>query len=300
MSIKTDLGYYHEKLVPEFLYPIALKNWYRKAAGKELDLDDPRTFNEKIQWIKLNYRDPLMSELSDKYLVRDFIRDKIGEEYLIPLLGVYDSFDEINFDELPDSFVMKANHGSSMNIIVPDKKTFDREKARRKFGKWMKRDFAFYFGYQLHYSKIKRKIVIEKLISEKDHYLYDYKILVLGGKARYIWIDSDRNTEHHRNIFDFDWNPAPFTLQYPKKDTEPDPPKKLGEMKELSEKLAEGFNEVRVDFYEIDGKIYFGELTFTSGSGHEIFDPPEWDRILGDMFELPAPCNPVMRKLERK
>ncbi len=287
MSIQSTLGYYHEKLVPPILYPLALKNWYKKVTGRKLPLSDPKTFNEKLQWIKLYYRDPALSRLSDKYLVREWIKEKIGEEYLIPLLGVYDDYDSIDFDSLPDSFILKATHGSNMNIIVNDKRSFDREKGRRKFRAWLKRDFAFIFGYQLHYSRIKPRIVIEELIKEKDHYLYDYKILVLGGKARYIWIDSDRNTTHHRNIFDFDWNPAPFTLQYPKAPREPERPKNLEKMRELSEILAEGFNEVRVDFYEVNGKIYFGEMTFTSGSGHETFDPPEWDRKLGDMFELP-------------
>ncbi|MBO6147792.1 MAG: glycosyl transferase [Lachnospiraceae bacterium] len=289
MSIRGTLGYYHELLMPERLYPRALKKWYKKAAGKELNLDDPKTFNEKLQWIKLYYRDPMMTRLSDKYLVREWIKNEIGEEYLIPLIGVYERFDDIDFDKLPESFVMKANHGSGWNIIVKDKASLDKKLARKKFNKWLKKNFAFSFGYQLHYSGIKPRIVIEEFISEKDHYLYDYKILVLGGKARYIWIDSDRDTAHHRNIFDFQWNPAPFTLQYPKKDIEPERPVNLEKMKELSEKLARGFNEVRVDFYEIEGKIYFGEMTFTSGSGHEFFDPPEWDRKLGDMFKLPEP-----------
>ncbi len=290
MNIRKELGYYHERLMPEFLYPRALKNWYRKCTGKELDLNNPRTFNEKIQWIKLNYRDPLMSRLSDKYLVRDYIKNEIGEEYLIPLLGAYDSFDEIDFDTLPDSFIMKANHGSKWNIIVRDKSKFDMKDARRKFNKWLKRDFSFYFGYQLHYGSIKPKIVIEELLKDERHDLYDYKILVLNGKARYIWVDSDRETCHHRNIFDLEWNPAPFTWEFPKKETEPERPVNLEKMKELAEHLAGGFKEVRVDFYEVQGKVYFGELTFTHGSGQEKFDPPEWDRKLGDMFELPDPC----------
>lgn len=289
MGIMRELGYYHEKLMPEFLYPRALKNWYKKCTGKELDLKDPKTFNEKLQWIKLYYRDPKMSLLSDKYLVRDYIREKIGEEYLIPLVGAYDSFDEIDFDKLPDSFIMKANHGSKWNIIVRDKANFDKEDARRKFNKWLKKDFSWYFGYQLHYGRIKPKIVIEELLKDERHDLYDYKIMVLDGKARFIWVDSDRETCHHRNIFDFDWNPAPFTWEFPKKETEPERPVNLAKMKELAETLSEGFNEVRVDFYEVQGKIYFGELTFTHGSGQEKFDPPEWDRKVGDMFTLPDP-----------
>ncbi len=301
MSIKGTLGYYHELLVPEFLYPRALKNWYRKVTGKELDLDNPRTFNEKIQWIKLNYREPMMSVLSDKYLVRDYVEEKIGKEYLIPLLGVYDRFEDIDFSSLPDSFIMKANHGSKWNIIVRDKSKLDIREAGKKFRKWLGRDFSYSFGYQLHYGGIKPKIVIEELLKEEKHDLYDYKIMVLGGKARFIWVDSDRETSHHRNIFDLDWNPAPFTWEFPKKEEEPERPVNLNKMRELAEILAGDFNEVRVDFYEVQGHIYFGELTFTHGSGQESFDPPEWDRKLGDMFELPSPVRPVMRSAcERK
>ena len=280
--------------MPKSRYPQALTKWYKKCTGYDLDLSNPKTFNEKIQWIKLNYRDPMISRLSDKYLVRDWIREQIGEEYLIPLLGAYDSFDEIDFDKLPDSFIMKANHGSGWNIIVENKDKLDKADARKKFNKWLKRDFSFNFGYQLHYSPIKPKIVIEELIREEKHYLYDYKLLVLGGKARYIWIDSDRYTSHHRNVYDFDWNPAPFTLAYPKQNKELERPVSLDKMKELAEKLGSSFNEVRVDFYEVNGKIYFGEMTFTSESGQARFDPPEWDRKLGDMFELPSPVNSVM------
>ena len=286
MKIVKTLGYWHEKLMPPFLYPRALKKWYKKCTGRELDLNDPKTFSEKLQWIKLYYKNPMMSTLSDKLLVRDWIKEKIGEEYLVPLIGAWENFDDIDFDKFPDEFVIKANHGSKMNIIVNDKSKFDKEDARRKFKKWLKQDFSYMFGYQLHYGAIKPMIVAEEMIPN-DGNLFDYKIFVFDGKARYIWIDSDRYSEHHRNIYDFDWNPAPFEIEFPKREKELPPPVNLEKMRVLAEKLAEGFPEVRVDFYEVDGKILFGEMTFTSGSGQEKIVPYEYDRILGDMITLP-------------
>ena len=286
MKIVKTLGYWHEKLMPPFLYPRALKKWYKKCTGRELDLNDPKTFSEKLQWIKLYYKNPKMSILSDKLLVRDWIKEKIGEEYLVPLIGAWENFDDIDFDKFPNEFVIKANHGSKMNIIVNDKSKFDKEDARRKFKKWLKQDFSYMFGYQLHYGAIKPMIVAEEMIPN-DGNLFDYKIFVFDGKARYIWIDSDRYSEHHRNIYDFDWNPAPFEIEFPKREKELPPPVNLEKMRVLAEKLAEGFPEVRVDFYEVDGKILFGEMTFTSGSGQEKIVPYEYDRILGDMITLP-------------
>ncbi|SFL12291.1 TupA-like ATPgrasp [Lachnospiraceae bacterium KH1T2] len=286
MKIVKTLGYWHEKLMPPFLYPRALKKWYKKCTGRELDLNDPKTFSEKLQWIKLYYKNPKMSTLSDKLLVRDWIKEKIGEEYLVPLIGAWENFDDIDFDKFPNEFVIKANHGSKMNIIVNDKSKFDKEDARRKFKKWLKQDFSYMFGYQLHYGAIKPMIVAEEMIPN-DGNLFDYKIFVFDGKARYIWIDSDRYSEHHRNIYDFDWNPAPFEIEFPKREKELPPPVNLEKMRVLAEKLAEGFPEVRVDFYEVDGKILFGEMTFTSGSGQEKIVPYEYDRILGDMITLP-------------
>ena len=286
MNLPQLLGYYHEKLTPPFLYPHELKSWYKKCTGRELDLEHPKTFSEKIQWIKLYYKNPLMTTLSDKLLVRDWISSKIGDEYLVPLIGAWKNFDDIDFSTFPDKFVLKANHGSKMNIIVNDKSLFDKNAARKSFNRWLKQDFSFFFGFQLHYSPIKPMIVAEEMIPN-DGNVFDYKILVFDGKARYIWIDSDRYTEHHRNIYDFDWNPAPFEIEFPKRKEELPPPVNLAKMKELAEKLAEGFPEVRVDFYEVDGKLLFGEMTFTSGSGQEKITPYEYDKILGDMITLP-------------
>ncbi len=287
MNIRKELGYIHEKMVRPEDYPKALAQWYKKCTGRDLDLENPKTFSEKLQWIKLYYRNPAMSTLSDKYEVRSFVAEKIGEEYLIPLLGVWDRFEDIDFSTFPDRFILKATHGSVMNVPVEDKSRFDKALARRKFNKWLKTDFAFMFGYQLHYSSIRPRIIAEEYIRNPGEDLYDYKILVLGGRARYIWIDSDRFTGHHRNIYDFDWNPAPFEICYPKKEYELPPPVNLRKMKELSEILSEGFPEVRVDFYETGGKVLFGELTFTSGSGQEKITPYKYDRLLGDMIPLP-------------
>ncbi|MCR4892432.1 MAG: glycosyl transferase [Lachnospiraceae bacterium] len=283
---KKRLGYWRERLMPPFLYPLDLKRWYKKCTGRRLNLKNPKTFSEKLQWLKLYYRNPKMSRYSDKYLVRKYVASQIGAEYLVPMLGLWNSFDEIDLDSLPNKFVLKATHGSKMNIIVEDKEHFDRADARKKMNQYLKTNFAFSFGYQLHYSPIRPRIIAEEYI-ENDGDLLDYKILAFHGKAAYIWIDSGRYTGHHRNIYDFDWKPAPFTIEFPKREEEFPRPENLEKMKELAERLAKGFPAVRVDFYNQNGKILFGELTFTTGSGQEKIVPYRYDRILGDMMKLP-------------
>ena len=287
IMLKEGLEYLHERFTTQENYPRELKKWYEKNTGLKLDLNNPVTYNEKIQWIKLNYRNPLMTTLSDKYLVRDWIRDKIGEEYLVPLLGAYDAFSDIDFASLPDRFVMKTNHGSSWNIIVQDKSKFNPLSARLKFFIWMHLNYAYTTGYQLHYKNIKPKILIEKYLENEHGMLRDYKVLTFGGKAHYIWVDSDRFTDHHRNVYDLDWNSAPFEIGKHNLPEGISRPANLKLMVELTEKLAEGFPMVRVDFYEVDGRLYFGEMTFTNCSGIDLVRPPEYDKVLGDLIPLP-------------
>ena len=271
------------------MYPVYLKDWYKKTTGETLNLENPQTFNEKIQWLKLYDSTPLKTRLADKYLVRDWVKEKIGEEYLIPLLGVWDNFDEIDFDKLPNQFVLKCNHGCGYNIIVNDKSKFNKEDARRKINNWMNEDFAFRCGLELHYSAIPRKIIAEKYIENSGNDLYDYKFWCFDGKVKYIQFLSERNTNGLKMAFyDKNWEKQDFVYSYPLDSKNIPRPDNLEIMVYLAEKLAEGFNHVRVDFYRLeDSKVYFGEMTFTSCSGVCKWIPATMDMEFGQLIELP-------------
>ena len=272
-------------------FPQMLKKWYKKRTGRELNLENPQTFNEKIQWLKLYDNSPLKTKLADKYLVRDWIKQEIGEEYLIPLLGVWNSFDEIDFDKLPEQFVLKANHGCAWNIIVKDKSKFDKAKAKKKFDKWMRRNYAYKAGLELQYKDIPPKIIAEKYIVDSKGELNDYKTLCFNGEPKFIWIDCGRLKNRTENIYDTNWNLQPFLMTYPNSKDPIPAPENLPKMIELAKKLCQNFALVRVDFYNVDGKIYFGEMTFTSASGVDKFIPGEYDLKLGQMLTLPEKKN---------
>lgn len=268
--------------------PKLLKRWYKKRTGKELNLENPQTFNEKIQWLKLYDNSALKTQLADKYRVREWIKENLGEEYLIPLIGVYDSFDEIDFDKFPDKFVLKANHGCAWNIIVKDKSKFDKKKAKKKFDKWMQRNYSLKAGFEMQYKDIQPKIVAEAFIQDSNGELNDYKVLCFNGEPKFIWIDQGRYTKRTENIYDTNWNLQPFLLTYDNSKEEVPPPKNLDKMIEFARNLSRDFALVRVDFYNVDGKIYFGEMTFTSASGVDVFKPAEYDLKLGQMLKLPC------------
>jgi len=276
---------YHSHLKKED-YPKALKKWFKHCTGKELNLDDPQTFSEKIQWLKLYDSTEQKALLSDKYAVRDWVKEKIGEKYLIPLLGVWEDARDIDFDALPESFVLKTNHSSNWNIIVKDKSKLDVKKAVRKLNRWLSMDYSFVCGMQLHYSLIKRRIIAEKYLENKDG-LDDYKILCFDGKPAFIWKETGRfsGTEHKRTIYDTKWNRQDWGLLYPPGEAS-EPPVCLEEMIEIATVLCKGFCHVRVDLYEVEGRVYFGEMTFTSGSGLSRFYPEEMNKTIGDMIDL--------------
>ena len=292
--VKRDYNYY-QNLPPE-KYAEELKLWFKRVTKEDLNLENPRTFNEKIQWLKLYDSTPLKTKLVDKYLVREWVAEKIGEEYLIPLLGVWDSFDDIDFNTLPEQFVLKTNHGSGWNIIVKNKQNLDLDAAKKKFDDWMSRNFGLKASMELQYVNIVPKIIAEQYIANTNGELSDYKFLCFNGEMRYVWIDIDRFTNHCRNIYNLDWERQAFSVGYPASARNIAPPQNFEKMKQLTQKLCEGFPHVRVDFYNVDGKIYFGEMTFTSGNGGETFSPKEYNLILGDMITLP-PKSPIPEKI---
>ena len=267
-----------------------LCNWFYRATGEFLDLSNPKSFNEKIQWLKLYDSTPIKTWLADKYLVRDWIKEKIGEEYLIPLLGVWDSFDEIDFNQLPDKFALKPNHGSYWKVICTDKNSLNFDELKQNFDKWMKTNFAFCNGYEMQYEKIPPKIICEKYLDSSGQYLPDYRFFVFNGKVKYVQVDDGGvNNPHKRSFYTPDLIMQPFsynTRDWPMHEEPVEKPKNYDKMFELAEYLGRDFIFVRVDFYNIEGKIYFGEMTFTPASGVMKWFQKEANLMMGNLIEL--------------
>lgn len=266
-----------------------LKLIFKMRIGYELNLDNPKTFNEKLQWLKLYDRKPLYTTLVDKCKVREYIKQKIGEEYLIPLLGVYDRFDDIDFKKLPKQFVIKCNHDSGGLVICKDKKKFDYEMAKKKINKSLKSNY-YYHGREWPYKNVNPKIIIEKYMEDnKVHELIDYKVMCFDGVPKMIFTCSERFSSDGLKVtfFDLNWQKLPFERHYKSSINKVEKPKNYDKMLELSRKLSIDIPFVRVDWYEINGKLYFGELTFYPGSGVEEFSPQEWDLKIGNMLNLP-------------
>lgn len=271
--------------LPDDLY---LKIFYKKKIGKKLNLKNPQTFNEKMQWLKLNDRKEIYTTMVDKYDVKKYVANIIGEEYIIPTIGVYDNFDNINFDELPNKFVIKCTHDSGGVAVCKDKSTFNIEIARKKINDCLKKNF-YYLGREWPYKNVKPRIIIEKFLDdEKNEDLIDYKIMCFNGKAQCSFLCLNRRSKEGLNVdfYDLNWNKMPFERHYKQSNIVMEKPENYDLMIELAEKLAKNIPFVRVDFYDIKGKVYFGELTFYPGSGMEEFNPEEWDKKLGDLLVL--------------
>ena len=265
-----------------------LKMQYLLKFGKRLNLKNPRTFNEKIQWLKLYDRKPEYTVMVDKYEAKKYIADIIGEQYVIPTLGVWDSFDDIDFDALPDSFVIKCTHDSGGLVICRDKSKLDLAAARKKIEKCFKNNY-YHTAREWPYKDVKPRIIAEPyLVDESGVELKDYKIFCCNGVAKYIEVDFNRHIVHKLNPYDFDWNPLNFCdkskndygANIPK-------PKRLEDIRSIAEKLSANMTFLRVDFYSIDEQIYVGELTLYPGGGFVAFEPEEWDLKIGEWITLP-------------
>ena len=288
-SLIKKLSYWKERFTPAFLRPVVLKAWFHKCNGRTLNLDPPVTWCDKINWIKLYGVTDDMVRLSDKYLVRDWVREKLGEDKLIPLIGVWDRFEDIDFSSFPDRFVLKANHASKTNIVVKDKGKFDIGEAREKFKKWMGFDFAFRFGFQMQYSPIRRRIIAEEYIENNGNDLMDYKFHCFNGEPLCCELIGGRAGDTRLAFFDREWNLLPYrTDAYPLYEEIPEKPDNYGELVSAAEILSKGFPYVRVDLYRLDnGSIKFGEMTFTPSSGQCTWIPEGTDEMLGKLIELP-------------
>ena len=247
-----------------------IKAQYKQAMGCELNLDNPSKLTEKIQYRKLFEHNPLYAKLTDKYAAREWVKEQIGEEYLIPLLGVWDRAEDIPFKSLPNEFVLKTNNGSGMNIIIRDKKSINRKMIVEQLDYWLKYPFWAQFG-EFHYKDIKPKIIAEEYINQMDGDLLDYKIYCFDGNPSFIQVIGERDITRHTGrqaIYDFKWNRLPWTTEtYPAFSHEITKPVLLDELYRIGKILSKGFGFVRVDLYIIDDQVKFGEMTFTPRYG---------------------------------
>ncbi len=270
--------------LPDKLY---LKWKYKLLIGKKLDLKNPKLLSEKLQWLKLYNRNPEYTEMVDKYEVRNYIENKIGKQYLIPLVGVYDKFDDIDFDKLPNKFVIKCTHDSGGLVICKDKSTLNMKAAKRKINKFMKRNY-----YKVHrewpYKNVKPRIVIEKYIENKDKSdLLEYNIFCFNGIPKLVSVCyGDKEKNRFNDFYDSDFNKLDLKCIYNASNVILDKPKQFDKMKEIASILSKNIPHLRVDFYLCNNKIYLGELTFFHFAGFTKFEPKNYEITLGDYLKL--------------
>lgn len=280
------------QLIPDRIY---LKILYKRIMGKPLNLKNPQTFNEKIQWLKLYDRNPLYTTMVDKYEAKKYVANIIGEEYIIPTLGVWDKFDEIDFDSLPEQFVLKCTHDSGGLVIVRDKNSFDKAAAKEKINSCLNNNF-YWQGREWPYKNVKPRIIAEQYMEDSStQELRDYKFFTFDGVPKALFIATERNGEEETkfDFFDIDFKHLPFTNGHPNAEIRPAKPETFEQMKNLASELSKKIPQLRVDFYEVNGKTYFGELTLSHWSGLKRFDPDEWDSIFGSWIKLPDTCGGV-------
>lgn len=281
------LKYHH--MLDHLSDSIYLKLMYYVNFHRHLNLKNPRSFNEKLQWLKLYDRKPEYSVMVDKYEAKQYVAERIGQEHIIPTLGVWNRFDEIDFDSLPDQFVLKCTHDSGGLVICRDKTKLDKEAARVKIERSMRTNY-YYNGREWPYKDVKPRIIAEKYMVDKENEeLLDYKFFCFNGQAKCFKVDFDRFVEHHANYYDVENNllrlgeiicPPEYARQIKF-------PQTLPEMKKLAELLSAKIPFLRADFYDVDGKVYFGELTFFPAAGFGRFIEEEWDYKLGEWLKLP-------------
>lgn len=266
-----------------------LKLQYKIKTGRKLNIDEPKRYTEKLQWYKLNYKNPVLHQCVDKYLVRDFVKSKGLSETLVQLYAKYDSIKDVEWDKMPQSFVIKTtNGGGGLNVVIcNDKNSLDIKDVEKKLK--CKKIKSRTGGREWAYYGLKPGIVVEELLVNKenpDAGMNDYKIFCYNGKPKYIVVDVDRYIGHKRNFYDVEWNNLHIGSDCPASDREIEKPVGLAKMLEIAEKLSEGFPYVRVDLYNNGGKIYFGELTFYPWSGYVQFTPDKADYLFGEEFSL--------------
>lgn len=284
---RRDLKYLYLKNLKPEKYEGFLKKEYKNRTGEKLNLETPTKYTEKMQYNKIYLATPLKTKLADKYKAREWVSEKIGSQYLIPLLNVWDRYEEIDFGTLPQKFVLKTNHAAGWNLIVEDKSKIDHECEKKRFDSWQKKNFAFYTDLQLQYRDIERKIVAEEFIQDSKGLLPEYKFFCFDGEVHYCWEIVGRGSEEYRNVYDLDWNLQPWKFQgHDNSPYQTRKPANFDEMIKLAEILSQDFSHVRVDLYNVDGQIYFGEMTFTSTGGYRLIEPEQYNYLLGSLWDL--------------
>lgn len=265
-----------------------IKARFKQMMGFEPNLENPKRLTEKLEWLKVYDSTFLKTYCADKITAREYVEDKLGKDISIPLLGVYNKFDDIDFSKLPKDYIMKTNHGSHTNIIVRNG-NINKTLARQKFNEWLSKDWSWW-GYEMFYKPIPRKIIIEEFMSDGNVALTDYKFLCFNGMPIYCQAITDRGTNNMAlNYYDMNWRPCKeisrldLPANYNKIDKKPET---FELMKEYATKLSKDFKFVRVDFYEIDAKVYFGELTFIPAASYVKYKNPKTDFELGDLLKL--------------
>ena len=271
-----------------------LRLLFRVQMGYPLNLNNPKSFNEKIQWLKLYDRKPLYTALVDKIEVKRYVASIIGEEHIIKTLAIWNNINDIDISKLPNKFVLKCNNGAGNNgvVICKDKSTFDLNAAKKKLEKGMRRD-GWMFLKEWPYKNVNRRFFAEEYVESENEALRDYKLLVYNGRVQNLFVVFERETNRNPyiNFYDREWNLLPFERDHPNYNKSIASPKYLKEMITLVEQLAKDIPFVRVDFYCNFDKVLFGEMTFYPGSGFESFQPIEWDYKLGDLIKLPSHTN---------
>ena len=271
-----------------FLNSLYIQIYYFAHFKKFCNLKKPNTYNEKLNWLKLHDHNPLYTTLVDKYEAKEYVAQIIGNEYIIPTLGVWDSFDDIDFDKLPNQFVLKCTHDSEGLVIVKDKNKLDKKAAKEKIEAALKQNF-YYIGREWPYKNVKPRIIAEQYMEDHvDGELRDYKFFCFDGEPKAMYIASDRASDHVKfDYYDLKFNHLDIKQKYPHAQEALRKPVTFEKMIDFSKILSKGFPHVRVDFYEVDGHLYFGELTFYHLSGFIPFEPDRWDKVFGDWLKLP-------------
>ena len=282
IHVNTKLGLYKGMSDEDYLRML-----FKADMGYDLNLDDPRTFCEKLQWLKLHDRRDEYTIMADKYLSKKYVADKVGQQYVVPLLGVWDRFSDIDFDALPDQFVLKCNHDSGTVIICRDKSKLDMDKAGKELEKSLGTSY-FVFNREWPYKNISPKIIAEEYLSQgDDDCLWDYKFFCFNGEPRIMYMEKEASESKTEAFFDMEQNYLDLEMDDPRPDVPPQLPECFDLMRSLAEKLSEGIPFLRVDFFFINGQIYVGELTFYHQSGLTKMKPEIWDLKLGQWIRLP-------------
>lgn len=267
---------------------IVLARRFRRTFGRPLDLKSPKTFNEKLFWLMLYYRTPLVTRLADKYEVRQYVAERAEPRILNDLYAVWDRVDDIDFKMLPEAFVLKVTRGSNMNILCRKTSELNVETTKQQLHSWMSRNSAYWDFREWSYKNIKPRIICERLLIDDTWGTPpDYKFFCFGGEPRFVQVDTDRFTQHGRDLFDLDWQPLPFIYVYPPGRRTVPRPRNLDEMVGFARRLSHGFPFVRVDLYAIDGRTLFGEMTWYPEGGEGRFSPDSYDTYWGEVLQLP-------------